>query len=256
MRTPGWKMRSRSAASTPAPSSSTSIDRVRPVSRHFDGHRGGGVAAGILDHRREDPLDDLGVGAQADRNARSVHERLDAPPPPGGARCLDRMPDGLARVRLSRASRRPRSARRRRVRRSCAPSGSRCAPIEASATRCSSLVRSRRSASSTSRVDARERCAQLVRHLGREALLVTEAVAEAREQRVERGREAGELVVGLTASEAPVGVVLAPVGGRGRHLRHRLERTSQDRAGCEHDETRTEAPRARSSRSARCAPSG
>ena len=59
---------------------------------------------------------------------------------------------------------------------------------------------------------ARERRAQLVRELGREALLVPKARGEPVEQRVERGRELGQLVV-RPEREAVVEVALAP-GGR------------------------------------------
>src|SRR5204862_7448268 len=57
---------------------------------------------------------------------------------------------------------------------------------------------------------ARERRAQLVRDLGGEAPLVTQACGDPVEQAVERGAELGQLVVRLAQLEAAVEVVFAP----------------------------------------------
>ena len=83
---------------------------------------------------------------------------------------------------------------------------------------------------------ARERRAQLVRDLGREALFVTEARREPVEQRVERGRELGHLVVRPAEREAIVEVALAPVRGLPRHARDRAERRLEQPARCESDD--------------------
>ena len=78
----------------------------------------------------------------------------------------------------------------------------------------------------------RERRAQLVRQLRREAPLVTQARSDAIEQAVECEGEPRELVVGLAAREAPIEIVLAPGAGQRRHLGDRLQRGAQQPDGC------------------------
>ena len=62
-------------------------------------------------------------------------------------------------------------------------------------------------------LQAGERRAQLVRHLAREALLVTARRGDAREQAVERRRQRGQLVARRAELEAAIEVVRAPVLG-------------------------------------------
>ena len=83
---------------------------------------------------------------------------------------------------------------------------------------------------------ARERCSQLVRELGREALLAPEARREPVEEAVERCRELGQLVVGLAEPEAAVEVALAPARGLAGHPRDGAERGREEPAGADRDE--------------------
>ena len=76
---------------------------------------------------------------------------------------------------------------------------------------------------------AAQRRAQLVRHLGGEALLVAQGGVDAAEQAVEGGGERGQLVDGRAEREAAVQVVLAPVGGLRGHVGDRAQRGA-DRA--------------------------
>ena len=72
--------------------------------------------------------------------------------------------------------------------------------------------------------DAGERRAQLVRDLGREALLVAQARGQPLEQPVEGAGKLRELVPRRPEREAAVEVVLAPVGGLPGHARHGAQR--------------------------------
>ena len=76
--------------------------------------------------------------------------------------------------------------------------------------------------------DPRERRSQLVGQLGGEPLLMAQARGEALEQRVERCRELGELVVGLAPIEAAVEIVGAPVGRVVRHPRDGEQGLAED----------------------------
>ena len=71
--------------------------------------------------------------------------------------------------------------------------------------------------------DLRERCAELVRQLRREALLAADAVAKAVEQPVQCGCEQRQLVVRLAEVEAAMKIVLAPGGGLRGHPSNGLE---------------------------------
>ena len=86
--------------------------------------------------------------------------------------------------------------------------------------------------------DVGQRGAQLVRQLGRESLLATQAGGETVEQAVERGRELAELVVRLARGEATIRVVRAPGLGVGRHLGDRPQGGGQHpaRHDGDHDE--------------------
>ena len=66
-----------------------------------------------------------------------------------------------------------------------------------------------------------------MRHLRGEALLAPEADRQPLQESIEGRRQARELVVGLTARKATVGVVLTPVRGLPRHLCDGLERVSE-----------------------------
>ena len=76
-----------------------------------------------------------------------------------------------------------------------------------------------------------ERCTQLVRELGREAALVTQARGDPVEQAVEGRGESCQLVVRLAETEPPVEVVLAPRLGLLRHQLDRAERGPQQPRG-------------------------
>src|SRR5207248_6930759 len=78
-----------------------------------------------------------------------------------------------------------------------------------------------------------EGCAELVRELGREALLAPEASREPLEQPVERRGQFAEFVVGLAEREAAAEIVLAPLGGPPCHAPDRAERGEKQPAGGE-----------------------
>ena len=71
--------------------------------------------------------------------------------------------------------------------------------------------------------DPRERGTELVRQLGREPLLVSEAGGDLLQQVVEGRRKARELVVRLADVEAAIEIGRAPRDGVGGHARDRLE---------------------------------
>jgi hypothetical protein len=91
---------------------------------------------------------------------------------------------------------------------------------------------------------ARQRRAQLVRQLGRQALLVAQARREPVEEAVERGRELAELVGARLRPEPAPEVALAPLGRRARHLPHRVERAADGHPG-EREDGREQHPRQR-----------
>ena len=102
--------------------------------------------------------------------------------------------------------------------------------------------------------DPRERRAQLVRELGREAALVAQARGDPVEHRVERAREQRQLVVRLARLEAAVEVVLAPGRGLLRHLDDGPERRLEQPPGGdarEHEHDRGQDERAEQRRAAR-----
>jgi len=60
-------MRSRSSPATPGPSSSICILDARVLARDRDSHARRSVAAGVLEHRLENPLGQVGVDADPER---------------------------------------------------------------------------------------------------------------------------------------------------------------------------------------------
>ena len=150
MRTPGWKMRSRSAASTPVAIVGHRDDGGRAFACDRDGHRtrphGGSRSRSPARGCARRPRRRRRPGRQ--RAARRRAARSRARRRPGESpRSRARSPRGRRR---SRAWPRPRSGRRRRARRSCAPSERRCARSTPALRAAPRGVRSRRSASSTS----------------------------------------------------------------------------------------------------------
>ncbi len=98
MRTPGWKMRSRSASATPVPVVGDRDHGCRAVARHGDLDRRARVAAAVLDQRREDALDDVGIGAESQRDARRVTRGSMPRSPLAGRVDSTRMLDRLAGI--------------------------------------------------------------------------------------------------------------------------------------------------------------
>ena len=220
---------------------------VRP-SRPTVGAR---VPAGVLDQWGDDALDDVAVGGDAHVGAR----RLDVAGRSLAGCSSFVSPRSRGRLLLAHRRSRVRAALRPARRSHEGVDRSRhllCAPADrrerlAMLGRCA-LARERELDLG---VDARERCAQLVRHLGGEALLpLRRLVAEAREQSVERGGEARELVVAARRARS---------GDRGRARSSRWRpassrpRVRSERRRIERDASRTSPnsrARARSSRAA------
>src|SRR5581483_1985166 len=212
---------------------------ARVLAHNLDPDTRRAVSAGVFEDRLDDPLRKIGVDADAKR-ARGLND-LQLEFAVAAAAAAGLRSAGGDRVRVSGAafaSRLVASCSDQRVDRTRKLISISMDEVERVAVIVGRALTAEREFGLGE--DARQRCAELVRQLGREAAFVAEARGEPVEQAVEGGREFGQLVVWWAEREAMLEVAFAPFGRLSGHSHDRPQRGGEQPAADDQDEQQDE----------------